>query len=149
MKKFIAPLFLFACSLLFLSGCGTNSKIIAVGLRPEILSIDTKNGGVPAVTWQIVNTNIVPYLLSKVENKIFVNGQLVGTSKSTKPMAVPQQTNAGNTDILELASGGAGILSAAAGTNATYRVETTIIIQIYGDTTEKSQISNTGSVAVK
>jgi hypothetical protein len=148
MKKFIAPWFVLVCGLVFLSGCGNSSKIIAVGLRPEITLIEQKSGGVPSVSWQIVNTNIVPYLLSKVENKIYLNGKLVGTCSSTTPIAIPAQTSAGATDILQLESGGDAVLRAAAGSSASYRVETTIIIQIYGDTTEKSRLENIGSVKV-
>lgn len=147
MKKFIAPLFLLVCGLAFLNGCSNSSKIIAVGLRPELVTIEQKSGGVPSVSWQIVNTNIVPYLISKVEHKVSLNGKPVGTVRSTTPLAVPAQTSAGATDILQLSGDGAAILSAA-GTSASYQIETNIVIQIYGDTIEKSQLANGGTVAI-
>ncbi len=147
MKKFIAPLFLLVCGLVFLNGCSNSSKIIAVGLRPELVTIEQKSGGVPSVTWQIVNTNIVPYLISKVEHKVTLNGKAIGTVRSTSPLAVPAQTSAGATDILQLSGDGAAILSAA-GVSASYQIETNIVIQIYGDTIEKSQLANGGTVSI-
>ncbi len=148
MKKFFAPWFLLVCGLAFLGGCSSSSRIIAVGLRPEITAIERAGDGSVNVTWQIVNTNIVPYLLSEVEHKIFVNGTEIGRVRSSSPLAVPAQTNAGATDRLELSGNAASLLSAAAGSSANYRVETRITIQIYGDNTEKSQIAHTGTVTV-
>jgi hypothetical protein len=148
MKKFLAPLFLLACGLVFLTGCSNSSKIIAVGLRPEITAIEVNASGTASANWQIVNTNVVSYLLSRVEHRLYLDGKLVGKIRSTSPIAVPKQTSAGATDSLEFETGGAALVSAAVGRDVNYRVETHITIQIYGETTEKSVITNIGSVSV-
>ena len=151
MKKPPAPLRLLMCCTLFLAGCNSyNRDVISVGLSVELNGIKRAEDGTVTVAWNMVNPNVTSYLLSRVSNKIFLNGTLVGTTVDAEPMAVPARQSVGKVSKLTLAGPGAERLIAEAVVQgrAAYRVDSQLIILLYGDVTEKGALTHAGSVPV-
>ena len=151
MKNTPLSLLLLAGCGLFLAGCsGFNRGVTAVGLSVELTGIERAGDGSVSVVWKLINPNVSPYLLERVSQKIYLNGTLVGTTLDTAAMAVPAQQAAGKSSPLTPAGPAAGrlIAEAAVQGSASYRVETQLLIRLYGDVTDKGALSNTGSVPV-
>ena len=150
MKKAITPLILLACAVLFSSGCANVGAIVVTGLRVEVTGIERKADGTVNVSWQLVNPNVTSYLMAQVANRISLNGTLIGTTLDRDPMGVPANGNAAKTSKLTVAGPAASqILTAAAGHEpVNYRVESNLIIQIYGESTEKGDLVHSGTVTV-
>lgn len=148
MKQWITPLFLLA-ALLGFTGCKNTGDIMAVGLGIDVTKIERASDGSFAVTWQVRNPNIVPYILDHSTHKLFIDGTLVGTMTEDSRIAIPAHNAGGRTDKLVLAGGGAQKLNQAlsAGT-ANYRVETTAWMLIVDDDFAKSEFVGSGTVAV-
>ena len=145
MKKFLIPFFL----LLLLAGCSSNN-VITVGLKVELTSIACGGDGTTQVAWRIVNPNIASYLVDGTTHRIYLNGTLVGTINDKEAVAIPAQNNANRTAKL-LSAGTTGeraLTDALAAGSASYRTESTVVIRLYGDATDKSSLSSTGKVTV-
>ncbi len=150
MKKLLTPLLLAAC-VLTLAGCSSfNRGVTAVGLGVELTDIKRAADGSVAVSWNLVNPNIASYLLAQVDHKVFLNGTLVGTTRDTEPMAAPAQRATGKVSPLVLAGSAAErvIAEAVAAGRASYRVDTELLIRLYGETTDKGSLTRSGSVPV-
>jgi hypothetical protein len=149
MKKFSLPLFLLVCGAFFQGGCTNAGTIVVVGLRIELTGIERAGDGSATVTWRVQNPNVAPYLVSRTTHKIYLNGTLVGTVKEDDAMAVPAQNNASKTSKLVLAGGADRLLADAAGHGpVSYKVDSTIVVVIYGDASEKGGLTGTGTVSV-
>lgn len=148
MKRLLTPLFLLVAGCLFVAGCTSNSRIIATGLGVELTAIAPQPDGTVKVSWHVANTNIVSYLLSRVHQKISLNGVTLGTIEDLEPLAVPASTNTGRTTTIKPTAEAARLLQSAGNGTLAYEVNTKITILIYGDTTEDSKLSNRGTVAI-
>lgn len=151
MKKLLTPLFLALGCALFLAGCGHNvSEIIVVGLNAELTGIERAGDGTVTVKWSMVNPNVTPYLLSGVTNKIYLNGTLVGSTVETEAFGLPAQQAVHKTTRLTVAGPDATrvIAEAAAHGSAAYRVDSQLVILLYGESTEKGTLTHSGSVPV-
>lgn len=142
------PLVLLAMLAVWLGGCSSSSRIIATGLSIELTAVQPQADGSVKVTWHVANTNIVSYLLSEVQHKITLNGAALGTLEEHEPLAVPANTNAGRTSVVKASPQALQLLQAAGTGPVRYQVDSKITILIYGDTTEVSKLSNSGSVPV-
>ncbi len=140
-------LFLLALCAGALTGC--NSRATSAGLKPEVAAIE-RSGEATMVTWRLMNPNVVPYLLATITNRIYLNGILVGTTGEKQPVAIPAGTQIERVTPLTIAGPAAerALADVAPGSSANYRVETQIIIQIYGDTQEKGSLENSGTLKV-
>ncbi len=148
MKKAITPLALLACAVLFASGCSNTGAVIVTGLRVELTGVERTDGGAVTVSWRLINPNVTPYLLAEVTNRIFVNGTLVGTTLDRDPMGLPANGQAAKASQLVLAGPAAAQMLATAPGTANYRVESDLVIQIYGNQIEKGSLTNSGTVAI-
>jgi len=151
MKKLLTPLLLLLGSVLFLGGCGTyDNQLVVVGLRLELAGITRAADGSVAVTWQLVNPNIAPYLMARIGQTVSLNGTVVGTTLDTDPMAFTAQSTTNKTSKLSLAGPAAErvLADAIAKGSAAYHVDAQVVIQLYGDSVEHSVISGSGSVPV-
>ena len=149
MKFFPAPL----CALLvfaaLLTGCGGPNTTM-VGLKMELARVAPAGNGRAEVTWRIVNPNIVPYLLARATHRVYLDGVLVGTIDDREALAVPQQSNQDRTSPLAVAGPGAEAALATALKNgsAAYRMESAVVVRLFGDTTEKTDLRASGTVPV-
>jgi hypothetical protein len=149
MKSFPTPLCVLLVFAVFLAGCsGTNTT--TVGLKIELAKVARQSNGTTQVTWRVVNPNIVPYLLAEATHRIYLDGVLVGAVNDREAIAIPAQTNQERTTALTVAGpAGESALSAAAKTgSAAYRVESHVLVRLYGDTTEKGDLQGAGTVPV-
>jgi LEA14-like dessication related protein len=150
MKKLPTPLCLLAGVALFLGGCASVGDIVTTGLRVELTGLERTADGSVAATWRVVNPNVTAYLLATISNKIYLNGTLVGTAVSHDPLGLPPHGEAVQTGRLTLAGAGAEkILGEAAGHGPVgYKVDSLMVVEIYGEETEKGTVTHTGTVAV-
>jgi LEA14-like dessication related protein len=150
MKRFITPLFLLALLTLLFSGCTNSSEIIANGLNMQLTKIERSADGTVLVSWQVDNTNVVSYLLSQVNLKVYLNGTSLGTIEDKEPLPVPASNKSGRTAKLNKidAAAGQAITEAIASGKASYRANAQVVILIYGDTVEKSVLDDSGTVPV-
>jgi LEA14-like dessication related protein len=148
MKKILAPLFLATLLAFVAAGCGSNTTM--VGLNVELGGISRGGGGQVEVTWRVANPNIVPYLVAQASHRIYLDGVLVGTINDKDALALPAQNKAERTSPLVLAGPAAErtVAAAIAAGSATYRLESTVTIRLYGDNTDKSDLRGAGTVTV-
>ena len=150
MKSFPTPLALLLVVAALLAGCGGPSTT-TVGLKIELAGVARQSDGRAQVTWRVVNPNIVPYLLARVSHRIYLDGVLVGTLDDREALAIPSQANQERTAALVSAGPAAerALAAAAATGSAAYRVESNVVVRLYGETTEKGELRGAGTVPVK
>ncbi len=150
MKKFLTPLFFVALAAVILPGCNSGHNTITVGLKIELTGIERAGDGTVQVTWRVSNPNLASYLLSQTSHAIYLNGTLVGKTMDKDPMGVPAQLSAIKTSKLLVADQTAKRIlhDALAAGSARYRVESQITVRLYGDTIDRSSLTNSGTVTV-
>ncbi len=149
MKKFLAPFFLVSLLALLGAGCSSSNTITA-GLRVELTGLAHAADGTTRADWRVVNPNVVPYLLAQSSHRVYLDGVLIGTITDKDAMALPANNHSARSTALKSAGAAAERALAAAATakSASYRIESDIIIRLYGDSTERSGLSSTGTVPV-
>lgn len=149
MNKYLARFSLAALFAAFAIGC-TSHDTTTVGLKIALTGIVSDEAGAAQVTWRLVNPNVVPYLVDETTQQIFIDGVLVGTTKTREPLAVPAHSQVNRTSPLVPAGAAAKrtLAAAAAAGSAAYRVNLAIVIRLYGDTTDKSTLTGSGTVPV-
>lgn len=149
MKKFLTPFLLGSLLVLLGTGCSSSNTITA-GLKVELTGIVHAGDGTTRADWRVVNPNVVSYLLAQSTHRVYLDGVLVGTITDKDAMALPASNHSARSTILASAGPAAErTLAAAAATgSAAYRVESSVIIRLYGDSTERSGLSSTGTVPV-
>jgi hypothetical protein len=150
MKRFFLPLCLLACVTLFQHGCKNVGAIVVTGLRVELTGIERASDGTTQVRWSLVNPNIASYLIGHSKHKVFLNGTAVGTFAENDPTALPAQNSVAKTSRLVVAGTAAEKLIAEAAGHGplSYRVDSNLLVVIYGDSEEKGDIVSSGSVSV-
>jgi len=103
-----------------------------------------------SASWHVANSNVVAYLLTRVSHKVYLNGTYLGTILDEEPLGVPADSTAGRTHKITGGDAAAArvVSDAIAKGTGSYRVDSQIVIRIYGDTIEKSALSNSGTVPV-
>jgi len=149
MKKFPAWILLLPVFLFFAAGCGGPNTAM-VGLKVELSGVTRAGDGRAHVSWRIVNPNIVPYLVARTSHKVYLDGVLVGTVDDRDALAVPAQSKPQRTAPLNSAgaAGDAAIAKAVATGSASYRLESTVTIRLFGENTDKSDLTASGTVPV-
>ena len=149
MRKFLTPLFLLTLAAVLLPGCSSHNSI-TVGLKIELLGIERARDGTAQVTWRVTNPNLASYLLAETSHRIYLNGSLVGKTTDKEPMGVPAQLSTSRTTKLLVADQAAEriLREALAAGSASYRVETQVTVRLYGDTIDRSGLTNSGTVPV-
>ncbi len=149
MKKFFTPLFLVTLCAAFLTGCGNYSATVA-GLQIELTGIERAAGGTTQVTWRLVNPNVISYLVAESSHRIYLDGVLAGTITDKEAMALPVRSKPDRSSILTPAGPAAerALAAAVAAGSGSYRVESSILIRLYGETTEKTALAAAGKVTV-
>lgn len=145
MKKFFA-VFGVALLLTLFSGCGS-TKPGLLGLKAELLTIELDGQGGAVASWQVANPNVVSYIVSESRHKIYVGGRYVGTAITKKATGVPPRANIPQAEPIALEKDAAGFLATAGGT-ASYRVDSDLTIQLYGEIFEHHHSTAAGTVQV-
>lgn len=145
MKKIFAVLCA-AGLIVFLSSCSTYKPGL-VGLKAELLSIERDQQGGATANWQLVNPNVVSYIVSESRHKVYVNGRFIGTATTKQPAGVPIRANIPQSGPISLDRNAGDVLGAAGG-SATYRLDSDLTIQLYGEIYEKHASSAAGTVRI-
>lgn len=148
MKKLFAPLLL-AFAVLFAAGCSSNMQIITGGLRAELLRLQRLPGGDVQVTWKVSNPNVVPYVITRANLKISLDGKAVGELTEPRRFAVPAQNLAEQTSVLpaNAITDSGTVEQVLARGSATYGLNATIWILMIDDKEEKFRADASGTVA--
>lgn len=149
MKKILAPLFLTLLFAFVAVGCGGPNTTM-VGLNVELAGVTRSDDGKIEVTWRVANPNIVPYLIAQASHRVYLDGVLIGTVNSKEALALPAQSKAERSSVLVSAGPAADrvVAAAAAAGSAAYRLDSTVTIRLYGETTDKSDLRAAGTVPV-
>lgn len=149
MKKFLTPLFLTALVTLLFAGCNSANTTM-VGLNVELAGVNHAGDGTTTVTWRVLNPNVISYLVAEASHRVYLDGVLVGSIDDKEPLAVLAQNQTDRTSRLVTAGPAAERVIAAAATagTASYRLESTVTIRLYGETTDRSKRTAAGTVRV-
>lgn len=141
MKKFLLSL---GClgALLF-AGCSSTSPGMA-GLGIELQSIERQSDGSAVASVRLVNPNTVSYNVSSATHEIYLGDRAVGTLEITKPMGLPAQTVGMHTGALKMDKG--AVLPSG---SVSYRLESRLVLVLWGERNETSKLSARGTVEVK
>jgi hypothetical protein len=150
MKKFLAPVLLITLFAALAAGCSSSNSSTTAGLKIELTGIVRAGDGSTQVSWRVTNPNVVSYLMAQASHRIYLNGVLVGTVNDHDPLAVPAQNHADRVSPLVSAGPAADrtLVAAVAAGSAPYRVESAILVQLYGDITDKGDLVAAGTVPV-
>ena len=150
MKKFLTPFFLVTL-LALVAGCSSSrNNSTTAGVKIELTGVVRASDGSTRVSWRVANPNVISYLLSQATHQIYLNGVLVGTVKDREPLAVMPQAHTDRTSPMASAgpAGDSALAAAATTGSAAYRVESSLVIQLYGEMVDKSDLTATGTVPV-
>lgn len=150
MKKFLTPFFLVTL-LALLAGCSSiSNNSTTAGVKIELTGLVRAGDGTARVSWRVANPNVISYILSQASHRIYLNGVLIGTVHYREPVAVLPQAHTDVTSTMTSAGPAADSALAAAVTagSAAYRVESAIVVQLYGEMIDKSNLTATGTVPV-
>jgi LEA14-like dessication related protein len=149
MKKFLTPFLLVSLLALLGTGCSSSNTITA-GLKVELTGIARAGDGTTRAEWRVVNPNVVSYLLAQSTHRVYLDGVLVGTITDKEAMALPANNHSARSTLLKSDGAAAerALTAAAAAKSASYRVDSNIVIRLFGDSTENSTLSSTGTVPV-
>lgn len=150
MKRMFAPILLLAMVAGFTSSCTNASKIMATGLKGELTNINCASDGTVTASWRVTNDNVVAYLFSRVSSKVYLNGTLVGLLVNENPEAIPANKTVERSGQIKVGDETARQALAAAQAKglASYVVDTTVTVTLYGDEIEKINLTNSGTVPV-
>ncbi len=149
MKKFLTPFLLVSLLALLGTGCSSSNTITA-GLRVELTGLARAGDGTIRADWRVVNPNVVSYLLAQSTHRVFLDGTLVGTITDKEAMALPAHNHSARSTTLSSdgAAADRALAAAASAGTAAYRVESSVTIRLYGDSTERTSLSSAGTVPV-
>jgi len=148
MKKFLTPLFLVA-ALALLAGCSSTNNTTA-GVKIELTGVARASDGSTRVTWRVANPNVISYLVSQANHRIYLNGVLIGTVNDREPVAVLPQAHTDVTSVMASA-GPAGRQRARGGGGGRIRRLPRGVshrVQLYGEMIDKSNLTADGTVPV-
>lgn len=150
MSKPLVPALLLVLLTVLPTGCFTGSHSIGAGLQAEVTGIESAADGSIMATWRLINPNIGPYLISRTSPKVYLDDVYLGMADDTDRLVVPARDVGTRTVRLtggEAAASRALQAASAQGTGH-YRLVVPIVILVYGDVTEKMELSQTGTVPV-
>jgi hypothetical protein len=140
MRKLFAPLLAAVGVLVLLTGCGS---VPLTGFTVELLKIEQAADGSATVTMRLVNPNVVSYNVESSTNTVFLNGKPAGTIKVVRPEGIAPQSSITVTGTFTTIQGYTLVSGPAS-----YRLEATLVILLYGDSKEKQKLSGAGTVEV-
>jgi hypothetical protein len=126
-----------------LASCSSNTNA-TVGLRLELESIERDGNGGATATVRIVNPNLVAYNIDRATHRVFLGERLVGTLEVKRPLGIPAQNVGRHTGALTMDKSA----TLAVG-SASYRLESKVVLRLYGERTEDAKLSGSGTVTVK
>jgi hypothetical protein len=93
---------------------------------------------------------VVSYLVAQSNHRVYLDGVLVGTITDKDAMALPAHNHSARSTILKSDGAAAerAVAAAATAKSAAYRIESDVTIRLYGDSTERSSLSSSGTVPV-
>lgn len=145
MKKIFA-LLCAAGLIAFLSSCSTYKPGL-LGLKAELLSIERDGQGGATASLQLVNPNVVSYIVSESRHKVYVNNRYIGTATIKQPAGVPTRANVPQSGPISLERNAGEVLDAAGG-SASYRLDSDLTIQLYGEIFEKHASAASGTIRI-
>lgn len=126
-----------------LASCSSSTNA-TVGLRLELDSIQRDANGGATATVRFVNPNLVAYNIDSATHRIYLGDRFVGTLEVKRPLGIPAQNVGLHTGALTLDKGA----TIAAGSTS-YRIESKIVLRLYGERTEDAKFHGSGTVTVK
>ncbi|MBI2514284.1 MAG: hypothetical protein HYV96_20110 [Opitutae bacterium] len=117
------------------------SSQMPVGLGIELVSLDA---GAGKATVRYLNPSVVAYNVEHSSHRVFLDGKLAGTIEIKAPLGIPQQRNLEQSGTF-VAGKGAGVPAGS----ASYRLESTLTLVLYGDNLQTSKLSGSGTVVLK
>ncbi|HET7535188.1 MAG TPA: hypothetical protein VFJ90_01945 [Candidatus Didemnitutus sp.] len=140
MRKLLTPFLAAAALITLLAGC---AALPLTGFTIELAKIERNADGSATATLRIVNPNVVAYNVESSTHTVFLDGKPAGTITVTHAEGVPAQTTVIETGTFTAAPG----YTLSAG-KASYRMETNLLLLLYGDEKEKQKLSGTGTVEI-
>jgi hypothetical protein len=140
MRKLVAPLLLAIGLLALLVGC---SSPPLTGFTIELQKIEQAADGSLIATARLVNPNVVAYNVDSSTHALYLDGKLAGTLSASGAEGVPAQNSVVTTAKFSTAPG----FVLKSGT-ASYRLESVLVMRLYGDSTEKQKLTSTGTVQI-
>ena len=140
MNRFLLPLFLLGT--LLVAGCSSPPGL--AGLQVELSAVERQADGSAIATVRVVNPTTVSYNVAGATHRVFLDERPVGVLEIKQPMGVPSQNTGLHTGLLTLEKGAA--LNAGP---VAYRLESKVVIVLWGERQETTKLAARGSVTVK
>jgi hypothetical protein len=140
MRRFLTPLVAFLALVALFAGCSSHPPLS--GVTVELTKLERASDGSLTATLSVVNSTVVSFNIANSKHQLSLNGLLVGTIEISEPLGLPAQRTMTQTGLLKLA--GAKLTAGS----ATYRLESSATLLLYGESKETQKLTNTGTVQV-
>jgi len=140
MKKFLFAL----CALplvALLTSCGNSIKV-NVGI--ELVSLTRGQNGQGTAVVRFVNSTVVAYNFAQSTHQVWIDGRPAGVIEITAPLGLPAERSLEQEGKFTADKG--ATLSPG---SANYRIESRVIVTLWGDSNQSEKFSNSGTVVVK
>lgn len=140
MKKYLLALFALPLAAL-LTSCGNSIKV-NVGI--ELVSINRGQSGQGTAVVRFVNPTVVAYNFAQSTHQVWLDGKPAGVIEITAPLGLPAERSIEQEGKFTADKG--ATLSPG---NASYRIESRVLVTLWGDSTQNEKFGGTGTVVVK
>lgn len=140
MNRLLLPLCLLGA--LLLAGCSSSPAL--AGLQVELVSVERQADGAAIASVRLVNPTTVAYNVAGATHRLFLDERPLGTLEIKQPVGVPSQNVGLHTGRLALEKGATLPSGPAA-----YRLESRVVLVLWGDRQETAKLAARGRVTVK
>lgn len=147
MKRSLALFVLAALAAVLLSGCNSVTPAFA-GLGTQVARLERDSSGKVTATLKFVNPNLAAYNVSKSTHRVALDGTHVGTVNVEKPFGIPPQSTIEQVAELKVEGGESALAAAVERGTASYRADTVVTFQLFGENKEVIKSSASGTVTV-
>ena len=141
MRTVLAPLLSSVLLLAALAGCSSHPP--PTGLTVALTKLERMADGTLTATLQFTNEAVVAFIVAGSRHQVFLNGQPAGMIDIKEPLGLPSEQV--RTQSAKFVPTGA----APAAGDASYRLDSTLTLLLYGDSKEVHKTSSSGTVRVQ
>lgn len=130
-------------ALFTLAGCLSSSEVNSVYIHIKQVSRGVASDEIK-LSVEYINENVIPIAVERTEHKVWINGKLLGTSRSNKPVGLAPTSRLADSVIL-VVEDKAFLQSLISSAGASYKIETRLFI-LSGEDKVKGKADGSGTI---
>lgn len=133
-------------ALLSLAGCLSSTEVNSVYIHIKQVARGVASDEIK-LSVEYINENVIPIAVERTEHKVWINGKLLGTARSNKPVGLAPTSRLADSVILVINDKALlqSLISSAGAAGATYKIETRLFI-LSGEDKVKGSADGSGTI---